>query len=337
MFGENYLMPEICSIDGVSTIKQSTYYYCAAACVKMCLNDNMSQDEIFESLKARTKDQENWYAEPDAVYSYLSEHRKCYRTSELCDSSKVATEWILSCIATTKMSAPMLVSGGKHWVLYSGYQMDYEGNAKGIYIRDPWPTMATISFYPFCTYFFDEYFCGINVEGKLKNKVESFVSPDTIKCISINIISKPANGGTSEDDIGYFKREIINEDMGNYGFGKVGFLKNGGTDFVDCVVYDSDITRKKYLLSFFEMENALYIAAIDIALHSVIGVIHAKVHHYSLYDKKRVKKEFFKKYGKNIDSDKIFFVHKKFVSTSCFDPIIVIEEKEFNLDLEPIA
>jgi hypothetical protein len=175
----------IVQIFDLKTVKQSTYYYCAAACVKMCLNTTLTQDEIFSILQINTFDHENWYVEPDSIYHFLTKYNQYLRTSVISDTSIDATEWIISCMIGKNTCAPMLVSRGKHWVLYTGYQMNNSGIPSGIYIRDPWPTTATLTFFPFTSYFFDEYFGKIDVEGKWKDKVESFVPYGTEKLIKL--------------------------------------------------------------------------------------------------------------------------------------------------------
>ena len=145
-------------INEIKTIKQSTYYYCAPAVIKMCLNIKLSQNEVFTILSENTNDKKNWYADPDSVYNFLSQHNKYLRTSNLCNTSIEATEWIISSMIKNKVCAPMLVKGGRHWVLYSGYQENHLGEIKGIYIRDPWPTTESISFYPFSDYFLKNIF-----------------------------------------------------------------------------------------------------------------------------------------------------------------------------------
>lgn len=329
----------MCTIDNLLTIKQETYYYCAAACLKMCIQSRKSQDEIFAVLKKRTKDKDNWYAEPDAVYSYLQEYMDCDRLSELDMSSLEATEKILSCIATTKTSAPMLVSSGKHWVLYSGYQMDENGNAKGIYVRDPWPTASILTFYPFCNYFFDEVFCEINVEGKFEGKHEAYVSKKTIDCIKIEKISKPQYGGTmTSREALYFKDDIINGDLKNYGFSKIGKLKAGGANFEDCIIIDEENNMPKYLLSYVEINNELSIVAIDIAFHIVVAITTATKMQYDLYSNSRIKKFVKEKYNKVIDNDDIKFLYSKKKSMSCFDPYICISNiGSFTLNLERLG
>ncbi|MDR1000584.1 MAG: hypothetical protein LBL96_07290 [Clostridiales bacterium] len=315
---------DICQIFDVKTIKQSTYYYCAAACVKMCLDTPLSQEEIFDNLKRNTLDQENWYAEPDSVYIFLSNHNQYIRTSEISDSSLDATEWIVSCMIERNSCAPMLVSGGKHWVLYAGYQMNSIGEPRGIYIRDPWPTTASLTFFPFSRYFFDEYFRKINVEGKWKDKVESFIPSKTEKFIKLNIFEKPHNGGINNIDITFFKKQIICDDLTSFGFSKIGFLKNGGINFEDLIIYDKN-DSPKFFLTPTEVDNYMTLTAIDANTLSVIGFLEMRDIHLEMFDKHRITSGLKSRHNIDIQEKDIKFIYDRDISSSCFDPIIEVK------------
>lgn len=330
---------QMCVIDDIKTIKQDTYYYCAAACVKMCLNEDRSQDVIFEKLKENTKDKNNWYADPSSVYTYLSKKIKCKRLSDMECDSFIATEKILSCIASTKLSAPMLVSKGKHWVLYSGYQLDDNGFAKGIYVRDPWPTTTSITFYPFGKYFFNEYFSYIDVDGDMKGKVEAFISDNTIDCIKIKKIeAKPGyGGGMAIMDVSCFIDDIIDEDMHNFGFKDYRRIKGGGAYFDNTLVYDEQSDAPKYLLTFIEVNNQLSIAAVDITDRTIIAIIAATSDHYDLFSSESVADKINTKYGVKISRDDVRFIEDEKYSTSCFAPCIDVQGiGRFNLALDEL-
>lgn len=248
----------ICRLNDIITVKQDKYYYCAAASLKMCLNLSETQDQIFSILAKDTVDKEHWYAEPDAVYIFLKKYRECERTSDFAKNSLEATESIVSNLIQNNKPFPMLISHGKHWVVYVGYQLDENGKPTGIYIKDPWPTTASLSFFPFSNYFFNEYFNFIEVNGKMKNKVESFYLAKTNKCITIDIFNKPSGGGMNLQDISFFKNEILNNDFKKYGLPKISMPKYGGNDLEDIVIYDKSMNMKFYL-TFAELNTSLII------------------------------------------------------------------------------
>lgn len=325
----------ICQITDIPTIKQATYYYCAAACIKMCLDINYTQEEIYNELEKNTLNQEQWYAEPDSVYNFLSKHNKYARTSDVCDSSIDATEWIVSCMISNNNSAPMLVSGGRHWVLYSGYQMNNFGSPSGIFIRDPWPTTASLTFFPFTKFFFDEYFTKINVEGKWKNKVESFFQDGIEKFVNLDVIEKPSFGGVIYTmDINHFKNQIIKDDMSSYGFNNLSFIKSGGNNFKDLTIYDI-YNNPKFLLTPVEVDRDLTMIAIDIKSLSVIGLLKMNNNHYSLFDNHNIINLLLNNHSLTVNKDDITFVYDADISSSCFDPIINIKNVgNFDLSLE---
>lgn len=329
--------PEICEINDIKTIKQSTYYYCAAACIAMCLSLDLSQDEIYAMLNDSTVDQENWYVEPDAVYSFLSKYGDFKRTSTMNVSSVEATEWILSCMIQQKVSAPMLVTGGKHWVVYAGYQMTVHGKASGIYIVDPWPTTASLSFYAFTPYFFNEYFCKINVDGSWKNRVESFIKANTTKKIKVGVFEKPSSGGIAgTSDLSYFSKQIIQDDLASFGFNNVGFIKHGGA-LADGVIVEDCSGQPKYLLSYVHVEGKLKLAAIEANSHSVVAMLDATNMHIFLLDRRRIMEEVYNTKGLRISEDEITFIHDNNYSSSCFEPIVRISGLgDYNLLLDPI-
>lgn len=328
-------LPNICQINEGKTIKQSTYCYCSAACIKMCLDLDLSQEEIFSVLKEETIDQENWYAAPDAVYKFLSKYKQFLRTSDISESSIDATEWILSSMIQYQTKAPMLVLGGKHWVLYSGYQINHEGTPKGIYIRDPWPTTSSISFYPFSEYFFDEYFCNINVDGQWKNKVESFISSKIKKCVNIEKIQTSRNRKVNNmTDISFLKKDIIYDDLTSYGFSDFCMVKNGGLINENCIISDTK-NKPKFLLTYAEIEKSLTILAIDIESNSVISFLKVNNGHFDLFNKLKIKRKLLSIHGIDVAKDNISFVYDKNFSSSCFDPIIKIKDVGiFNLTLQ---
>ena len=326
-------LPCLCNIDKIETIKQSTYYHCSAACIKMCTNTKLSQDKIYEILHEKTVDKETWYADPDSVYDFLKSYLSIDRTSNEIMDSKTATEKIISSYLFKKLSAPMLVLGGKHWVLYSGYQMDNKGELKGIYIRDPWPTAATLTFYPFSPYFFDEYFCKINVAGSLEGRVESFVAEGDMKKIDIHTIDKPHNGGAlPSKDILYFKDDIIHDDLVSYGFSYIRFLKNGGAMLPDCIVKNNE-DETKFLLSFLEVNGQLSLVAVDVENRLVVGMTDIDFDSGRWYNKKDIVQEYESLYGKDINEDEVEYIYDNRYCRSCFDPLVRIHGQEYTLHL----
>ncbi len=332
---------QMCIIDDIKTVKQETYYYCAAACIKMCLKDEKEQEEIFNELKERTKDKENWYADPGAVYSYLAERIDCDRLSELVRDSFEAAEKIVSCIASTRFSAPMLVSKGKHWVLYSGYQLDDAGYAKGIYIRDPWPTTTGLTFYPFGKYFFDEYFGAIDAEGEMKGKIEAFVSKGMCDCVKIKKIpAKPQYGGgvLAIMDVSCFIDDIINEDMHSFGFKNFKRIRGGGAYFDNCLVYEDITYKPKYLLTFLEINEQLSIAAINVDDRSIIAIIAVNTEEYDLYSMECIAQKLKNRYNIDISKESLRFVEDKRFSISCFAPCIDVPGLgRVNLSLDKVS
>ncbi|MDI9413897.1 MAG: C39 family peptidase [Bacillota bacterium] len=335
---EQRYFPEICEINDIKAIKQSTYYYCAAACMAMCLGLDLSQDEIYKILNEQTVDQKNWYVEPDAVYSFLSKYGKFKRTSSMNVSSLEATEWILSCMIQQKSSGPMLVTGGKHWVVYAGYQMTPHGNASGIYIMDPWPTTASLSFYAFTPYFFNEYFCKIDVDGNWKNTVESFINANTRKSIEIKVFEKPSGGGSSGvRELAHFTKQIIKEDLSLLGFNNVGFIKHGG-GLCNDIIIKSTCGVAKYLLSYINIGQQLKLVAIEVESHCVVAMLDATNLHISLLDKRRIIEQIYNSKGLQILEEQVTFVHDDYYSSSCFDPIVRIAGLgDYNLLLNPIV
>lgn len=330
----NAVLPCVCNIDNIATVKQSTYYHCAAACIKMCTGLDLSQEDVYKVLHEQTVDKDTWYAEPDSVFNFLKEYMPIARTSQEAIDSKTATEKIISSFLFRKLSAPMLVMGGKHWVLYSGYQMDERGELKGIYIRDPWPTSAPLTFYPFSPYYFDEYFCKINVSGNMEGRVESFVSENIDNKISIRVIDKPQNGGSfATKDILFFKNDIIQEDLQNFGFNGIRFIKNGGALLPDCIVKGSQ-NEDKYVLSFLEINDQLTMVAIDVKRTMVIGVSTIDFTHSRWYNKKEIAREYQNLYGDSVDEESISYIYDQNFCKSCLEPIISINGKKYSVDLK---
>ena len=317
----------ICHLNDIMTIKQSKYYYCAAASLKMCLNLKESQDEIFNKLELDTKDKENWYAEPDAVYKYLKNYGHFKRTSEFVNNSIDATENIISSLLQNNLSYPMLVSHGKHWVVYAGYQMNENGQPTGIYIKDPWPTTATLSFFPFSDYFFSDYFNIIDVEGCMKNKVESFIPENVNKCISLDVFKKAKGGGVRVSDIECFKNEIIINDLKSFGISNISEPRYGGGIIDDILVYDKNMNEKFYL-SFMELNNSLIISAIEIGTLLTIGFIYANIEHINLFSYDNIATKL------NETRENIKFIYDEKLCNSCFTPLIKCKNKLYDLSLD---
>ena len=320
-----YMIPDICEIKNIATIKQKTYYYCAAACIKMCTETKMEQSDIFKTLAKATKDKENWYAEPNAVFEFLLNHDKYIRISDISETSLDATEWLLSNMIKNKAVAPMLVSAGKHWVVYSGYQMQPTGEPTGIYVRDPWPTTSELSFYPFCEYFFNIYFCNINVPGNWYNRIESFVNENVKKTVNINPLKKPQYGGKIEkNDISYFKNQIIMDDLKAYGFNNVELIKNGGTMAEDIIIHNI-FKEPAFLLAYTSINEKLSITAIDINSANVIAILKNVGFSYNeLFNKNQLLNNLYERYKIKVLPDDIIFVYDSNFSPSFFAPIVLV-------------
>lgn len=316
----------ICKINDVSTIKQKKYYYCAAACIKMALNLEDTQDEIFNELQNLTIDKQNWYADPDSVFYYLSKYNSLKRTSDFVSSSIQATENIISSLIKNENCYPMLISHGKHWVVYVGYQMNNSGTPTGIYIKDPWPTTTALSFFPFTDYFFTDYFNTISVEGPMKNKVETFLPSNSDNCVSLEIFKKPLAGGFTHQNISYFKKDILLNDLHSFGLRDINFPKSGGGLLNDITVYDINM-QEKYFLSFLEINEELVISAIEIQSLLTIGFIYANMNHVDMFNKSLIAKKI------TGDENDIDFVYIEKYCNSCFTPLIKYGSKLYDLSL----
>lgn len=328
---ETRVSPEICKICDIDTIKQQRYYFCAAACLKMCLNLDIDQEVIYQELNSKTEDKDSWYADPNSVYYFLNKYGNYKRLSNLTTTTKEATEWILSNLIHNDSPGPMLVSHGKHWVVYAGYQMTMDGKPSGLYVKDPWPSTVSLQFFPFSDYFFDEYFTLINVPGPLKDKTESFIQEDVSKCINIEIDRKPKYGGMkSFSEIEDFKNDILIEDLNRFGFNNYRLIKNGGVGIEDIEIFDFD-NNPKFILTFVEVNDSLTVSVIDSKTYSVIGMMEYDDSQFKLYNKYLVKKELKEIYEIDIDIDKIRYIYDKSICNSCFEPVIKIGESYFNI------
>jgi len=320
--GNNRSTSEICKICNIRTIKQKKYYYCAAASLKMSLNINNSQDDIYEELHASTKNKNEWYVDPDSIFAFLIKYGNYKKLSDISPSSVDATEWIVSNLIKNDSCAPMLVSSGKHWVVYAGYQMNLDGEPTGIYIKDPWPSTVSLNFFPFSNYFFDEYFTPISIPGPFENKVESFVPKNVSKLVSVGIYEKPKYGGlNSINDIKHFKKDIIAEDLERFGFINFEIVKNGGIGTDDIVINDLK-DKPRFMLSFIELHDELMVSAIDLKNYSIIGLMEFNQINFKLFDKQFVKEVLKNKYNEDVEIGCIRYVYDKKYCNSCFTPLV---------------
>lgn len=264
-----------------------------------------------------------WYADPNSVYTFINDYNKVERLSSLCDDSKTATEYIISNLISNKTNSLMLVSSGRHWVTYVGYQTDKIGNPTGIYIKDPWPTTESLSFYPFTSFFFEKYYNKINVEGSMNNKIEGFVNAGTKHDIFINTISKPTLGGNVAE-VSYFKKDLIISDLLKFGIIPLGYEEN--TELEDITIKNL-ASEDSYVLSFINTNTGTHMVAIEINTYSIISLLKMKEIHFNLFNKKFIN-DMFKMSDKN---NKAEFIYDSTLCNSIFTPLIKFNTEIFEI------
>lgn len=218
----------------VQRITQETYKWCAPACAQMLLHSlgiERTQQSIWDETRALASDPTKWFTDPDALATYLAQFDAIKAKVSIDDVPSEGLETVFSRLIRVldrqTLPAPILIYGGKHWVLFIGIEGEFldasreSARVSAIWVADPSRGTSGLDVYPIGDWFRNSFFTPVIIPGPWSGKLVAVTdaSADRLAVVELAQSPRPPGGGAGIKLTLADISEVLAEDIAHFALG----------------------------------------------------------------------------------------------------------------------